>query len=66
MLRHNIIYTPHYFTILEKYGIYPDKVSTSSPVEEIVIDAAKQFAFYFCRFYNVSVRIAKNILIMYR
>lgn len=43
--------------LLEKYGIYPDKASTSSPVEDIVIDAAKQLPYYFCRFYKVSVRI---------
>ncbi len=40
---------------LEKYGIYPDKTSTSSPIEEIIIDAAKQLPYYFCRFFKVSV-----------
>ena len=45
---------------LEKYGIYPDKTSTSSPIEEIVIDAAKQLPYYFCRFFKVSV--SKEIL----
>ncbi|XP_028413164.1 unconventional myosin-XV-like isoform X2 [Dendronephthya gigantea] len=40
--------------LLEKYGIFPDKTSTSSPIEEIIIDAAKQLPYYFCRFFKVS------------
>lgn len=53
---HSKIFASKCFLFTEKYGIYPGKTSTSSPVEEIIIDAAKQLPYYFCRFYKVSVR----------
>jgi len=39
----------------EKYGITPERPHSSSPVEGIVIEAARQLPLYFSRFFVVSV-----------
>ena len=62
-LQRKPLFWPSYVP-LEKYGIYPDKTSTSSPIEEIIIDAAKQLPYYFCRFFKVSVSQV-NIIFLY-
>ena len=39
----------------EKYGITPERPHSSVPVEDIVIEAARQLPLYFSRFFVVKV-----------
>ena len=39
----------------EKYGITPERSHSSSPVETMVIEAARQLPLYFSRFFVVKV-----------
>ena len=39
----------------EKYGITPERPHSSVPVEDIIIEAARQLPLYFSRFFVVKV-----------
>ena len=41
----------------EKYGITPERPHSSVPVEDIIIEAARQLPLYFSRFFVVKVGI---------
>lgn len=41
----------------EKYGITPERPHSSVPVEDIIIEAARQLPLYFSRFFVVKVSV---------